>query len=550
MKAGQSGERISIHRAGSIAITLNSSVSTKASRVNRAPFLHAQARRFEAWVIKNSGWLAVAIVIAGCAVRIAYAGSCYLNPDEALHFDAARSDSWLSALRASYLLAHPPLFILALHAFLFLGHSEIILRSLSVITGTTALGLSFAWIRRSLGALPALAGLLFLSISPAAISASIEVRQYGLLLCFICGALYAAERAMTEQSLRWTIVLGFLLLGALLTHYTATVAILTIDLYFLLRCLFDRIPRRLVLVFVGTQIVLAAVLAWLYFSQIRQSRVLNPAGLFYLKQSFYQSGSESLIEFARRAFSGTFGYLCNRKWPGLSILVLIAGLAALLTGRPKAKRLQALLVVSPFVMGFFTAVFHVFPFTGSRHQTYLLPFLAMGLSAALAWMPRGLGAPSLLLGAILAPHWVSNNPPDNNPRLFRMSNMTEALTYIGQTIPPNAPLFMDSESRLVLGYYLQPIDPDASNSPRESLERLGRYRVLEPTHPVWSFGSNDVLAQANDSARTSGIPPNDTVWIISVGWSDHVSLASRLPAEDRRTARDFGTLSVIKTTRD
>jgi len=78
----------------------------------------AEADRIEAWVIKNSNWLALGIIAAAFAIRVAYAGSCYLNPDEAEHFGAARPASWLGAGTAALMLAHPPLFILVLHGFL------------------------------------------------------------------------------------------------------------------------------------------------------------------------------------------------------------------------------------------------------------------------------------------------------------------------------------------------------------------------------------------------------------------------------------------------
>jgi hypothetical protein len=90
----------------------------------------------------------------------------------------------------------------------------------------------------------------------------------------------------------------------------------------------------------------------------------------------------------------------------LLMLIFAAGLAALLTGRAKAPKLTALLVISPFVVGSIAALFRVFPFAGSRHQTYLLPFLAAGISAAFAWVPRGRAVPILLLGVVVAPFWA------------------------------------------------------------------------------------------------------------------------------------------------
>jgi uncharacterized membrane protein len=360
-----------------------------------------QLSKLEDWVVKNSGWLAIGIIAAGLAVRIAYSASCYLNPDEAQHFDAARPDTWIHVFMTSHRLAHPPLFIFVLHAMLILGRSELILRLPSIAGGTAALWLTFAWIRRSVGGIPALAGLLFMAISPAAISASTEVRQYGLLLFFICGSVYATERALSERSTNWAIIQDLFLLGALLTHYTAPVVILSVDMYVLLRYIAGGVPRKVLLTFVCGQLVLGAVLGWLFLSYIHHANVFAPASLLYLKKFYYVPSEESLLNFTRRSFVETFSYMVSQKRAILAMLVFFAGVAAFLTGRTKAPRLMALLILAPFVVGFGTAIFRVLPFAGSRHQTYLLPFLAAGFAAAVAWIPRKLVVPLFLAGVVM-----------------------------------------------------------------------------------------------------------------------------------------------------
>ncbi len=81
-----------------------------------------------------------------------------------------------------------------------------------------------------------------MAIAPVAITASTEVRQYGLLLCFVCGSLYATERMFTERSTVWAIVQGLFLLGALLTHYTAIVVLGSLGLYVVVRLLQGDMP--------------------------------------------------------------------------------------------------------------------------------------------------------------------------------------------------------------------------------------------------------------------------------------------------------------------
>jgi hypothetical protein len=168
------------------------------------------------------------------------------------------------------------------------------------------------------------------------------------------------------------------------------------------------------------------------------------------------------------------------------MLIFVAGLAGLLTGRTKAPKLQALLVISPFVVGFIAALFRVFPFAGSRHQTYLLPFLAAGISAAFAWLPRGRAVPILLLGAVVAPFWAIHSSPENDARVMPISAMTAAISYIGRTVPRGTPLFADDMTRDVLRYYLSRNDKalDIVRVEEGAEEWLGDHRfVIPPTAP-------------------------------------------------------------------
>jgi hypothetical protein len=510
---------------------------------------NAQFDRLEAWVIKNSSWLALVIIAAAFAIRLAYAGSCYLNPDEAEHFGAARWGTWLETYKASLMLAHPPLFILVLHGVLFLGRTELVLRLPSLVGGTAALWLAYAWMRRSLGDIPALAGLGFLALCPAAISASTEVRQYGLLLCFVCGALYATERTFTERSTMWAVVQGLFLLGALLTHYTTIVVLGSLGIYVLIRLFRGGVPWRVLVTIGVTQLVLATVLGWLYFGHIRRSIVFSGGSMDYLGHYYYADGRETPLGFAWRSFSGTFYYAVGTRPLALVfMLVFLAGVAALLAGKTKAPSLMALLVMIPFVVGFVAAIAHVFPFAGSRHQTYLLPFLAAGIAAAFAWLQRGQAMPLLLLGAVVAPFWASHAAPENNMRELPIGAMTATIEYVGRMVPQGSRLFVDEETRDVLRYYLARNDTrsDTLRSEAGVEEGIGRYRVVVPRMPsAMAFRPAEVVQQVTESARALGIPPGDPLWVVSAHWKEP-SLASELPAGGDLDVKEFGRITVIR----
>jgi Dolichyl-phosphate-mannose-protein mannosyltransferase len=514
---------------------------------------NAELGRLEAWAVQNSSWLALAIVAVAFAIRFVCADSCYLNPDEALHFGMARPSSWLGAYEASRNVTHPPLFILVLHGILFFGRTELMLRLPSLVCGTAALWLAFLWMRRILGEIPALAGLAFMALSPAAISASTEVRQYGLLLFFICGALYATERALTERSAIWAAIQGLFLIGALLTHYIAIVVIASLGLYVSLRSFLDGVPRKIIFTIGAFYLVLAILLTWLYFGHVRSSIPFGSgASMEYLRPYYYAPARESLLGFVWRSLYKTFFYaIRTRRLTFLFMSIFLVGLAAMLAGRTKAHILLPLLILSPFAVGFGAAIFQVFPFAGSRHQTYLLPFIAMGIAASLAWLQRRWVVPLLLLGAVIAPLWVIRTAPDNDRRVLPTGDMAATIEYLDRTVPRGARLFVDGQTFNLLTYYFAGDDKRLDTWPGPDWSAdvwLGGYRVVVVVpgkESVIAFRADEALDQVTESARILGASPSDDVWVVSAAWPV-ASLASQIPGGGGRDVKEFGRISVIK----
>ncbi len=169
---------------------------------------------------------------------------------------------------------------------------------------------------------------------------------------FVCAALYATERMFGERSARWALAQGLFLLGALLTHYIALVVIGAIGAYTVIRFLSMGAPRRVVFTFAGCQLVLCAVLTFLYFSQIRT--MIAPTGSTdYLQPYYYLKGQESAAGFVWRMVLRTFGHAIGMNRLALvPLLLFAAGLAAIAMGRSKSTKISAVLIISPFVVGF------------------------------------------------------------------------------------------------------------------------------------------------------------------------------------------------------
>jgi 4-amino-4-deoxy-L-arabinose transferase-like glycosyltransferase len=528
------------------------------------PAKSARLERLESWVANNSTWIAIVIVAVALGLRIYYALSAYLIPDEALHFLAARPHTMHEVYKASRLFSDPPLFVMLLHwTMQFVGRTELALRLPSVLASTAALWISFAWLRRILGALPALAGLIFFTVSQSALTAGTEVVPYGLLLFFVCGALYATERAFTEGSAGWAIAQGLMLIGAALTHYSAVVVIPALSLYALVRCFVDRVPRPVWIAFVADQLAIGSVLGYLYFHLVLTSPSFTPEGRAYLAPAFWRKGHETFLEYvwlcAHRTFTYFIGFGNDVNHPVATFyhpiatffcIVFLAGLLALLTGRAgtvKDSRLLAALIAFTFVVGFIESVMKMFVFAGTRDQTYLLPFFALGLAAALKWIPRGFAPLVLALGVAFAAIWATAITASNDPRIYHVRNMRAAVNYINSAVPAGAPLFVDEQTRLELSYYLGRDDASLDRYDRhlDNEQVLNGHRIISPGNS-WMFSLGQPLTQIDQSAQAAGVAPGSPIWIVSLQHPKPIPLASALPPGTSSNARAWGGVSVIE----
>src|SRR5882724_6208415 len=328
------------------------------------------------------------VLLLAFLLRLWKASGTFLNLDEAMHFLAANKSSLAEAYHASFSLAHPPLLILLLNVWRNLGRSELALRLPSVIAGTIFCWIFFKWLTRLLGPATGWVGLILVSFLPPFVELSSEIRQYPILLCFLIAAAYVLELALAESSAGRMSFSFFFLYLAMLTHYSAILFAGAVAVYSLSRLLSSRFSRTFVAIWIAGQAGALGLFAWLYRTRIASLKSSSQAQHMQalLANSYFQPGHHLLtFVFARSfgVFQYTFGQLAVGDVAGLLFLgaaaLLLCGKEVTPPSGPSPRQLGILLVL-PFVITCTSAIAGQYPFGGTRHSAFLIPFAVAGVS--------------------------------------------------------------------------------------------------------------------------------------------------------------------------
>jgi Dolichyl-phosphate-mannose-protein mannosyltransferase len=495
----------------------------------------------ESWLIQNAVGLALAIIAVGLGFRIYYNFACYLNPDEALHVGLAQAGGLKQAYLKSLTQTHPPLLTLGLFFLLKFGSSEFLVRLPSLVAATLGAWLGFKWARRVFGTGPAIGMLVLLTFSPAIAFTAIEVRQYGLLLMGVFGAVYGLERAYDELSWKW-MVFGFVFLyEAIFSHYGAIWITAALGCYGFLRLYQQGAKRRDWIIWIVGQSGAALLYIFLlvtHMLKMRSGWMKDYAVNEYLSSGYFHGSIQSLPEFLVSKLLDVFSYLSGNHLAGIIGLALfIIGVLSLLlipAKRGEKKRADlAVLLMLPVIFGFAGAMMKITPFLGSRHITYLLPFLVAGLSFALfRWIKYpaitavliSLAGPIWLMSTMASPIMAVNNLPEMLPR----EQMVRAMEFLSDEVPADESLLVDMQTGLEIKYYL------GSNGPK-------RLKVK-----TWAIDGNNLMPFVLDIGEKKGIKPGQKLWIMSTGWYRCPPLAEAVPEQLVIRSRQFGQIGFVQ----
>jgi hypothetical protein len=195
---------------------------------------------------------------------------------------------------------------------------------------------------------------------------------------------------------------------------------------------------------------------------------------------------------------------------------------------PALRRRQVgLLLLLPFVLNCSAALVRLYPYGGSRHCAFLIPFAVGG--STVAWVrllkDRLWLAISIAMLVVGSCHLFAAKQFRYGPRAAeRKANMTAALAFIQQQIPPQETIFADAQTSLMLGHYLchqQPPVMDHSVQGFVSYE-CGRHRVIASV-TKYVFTARSFFDQWQDMTSRYQLQPGSRVWVAQMGWDAYVT---------------------------
>jgi len=513
-------------------------------------------RRFENWIETHSNLSAMLILTLGLLIRLWAAWGTFLNPDEALHYLLANQSSWRLAYNASLTNAHPPLLTLVLYWWRALGTSEFVLRLPCVIAGTAFCWLVFKWLTRLLGLATGFIGLILVSFLPPVIALAAEVRQYALLLCFLAATAYLLERAFAENSAAMMLLSAISLCLGLLSHYSAILFAAAMGVYSLLRLLARRPSVSVSAAWIMGQASVLGLIAALYVSHISKLKGDYAAGTIqgWLANSFFRPGHDNAILFVIARTGGVFQYVFGQLAVGdLAFLAFIAGVVFLWKGNISSADLNAtsrqlgVLLVLPFAVGAGTSLARIYPYGGTRHSAFLIMFAVAGVSSLIAWLAKQRIATGILLAVLIVAVSSAFGQP-HRPYMLRAdqsrTQMIRATEFIESQIPNSDLIFIDYQTRLLLGYYLCPEQPVVFAAPIGSFENFqcGRHRIVAAGPDLYIFSAQRFPPRWNELQRFFPLRPGQEVWVIQAGWDVNLpkELQGSIPGFRDLSPRSFG----------
>ncbi|HET7208746.1 MAG TPA: glycosyltransferase family 39 protein [Terriglobales bacterium] len=466
-------------------------------------------------------FLPLVVIGIGFLLRLIVASTTYLDPDEAVNYFQGNQKSLWDVYHASLGSMHPPLLLFCIYSLKALGRSEFALRLPSVIAGTLSCWFGYKWLSKVADDTIALSGAVLFSLVPPLFSLESEVRQYSLLLLFIMAAFYFLESALEKLSVREMLLFSAALWLGLSVQYSALLFTVCIGIYTLLR--FDelRSGSRFIVAWVFGQLVFVGLALFFYKTHVPVfERGISGS---WLRKLFYHSG-DPVVSFLATNTYRFFHFLFGQPVIGsIMLLLFVIGLVSLVTGRHfpiRVSRPIGFTSMFAAVLCWALSLGGIYPFGGTRHTIFLLPFVVLAAVVGLVTLLGNYAkfAPTVAAGmalvCILAPVPAG---PSIRPPQQSLTFMHRAVTYVRQTVPAGEMVLVDQQSVFPFRYYFCRDDVFPFRQNPQNFE-CGGYRVYR-SDVEWLLSAEHLESEVSAARRAFGAPPAERVLLFQTGWS-------------------------------
>ena len=451
--------------------------------------LRTSLERGEQLAARLVPWLVAGLVLAGFLLRVRAAAGTYYNGDEAHIVLPTLQGNPLEVYRFGLRFPYGPFGNFLLYVMGWFGSSEMLYRMPSIVAGALLPAAAYRWLAFRFHAAAGLIVAAVLALSPNLVLLSAEVRHYTIHALFLVLAVDALERALAGNSRTEFRRSGLFLVLALLTMYMTIWFLAAFAAYTALRMWQRRPPAWMMREFAVLLALCAAILTVAYFTHLvdlRGSQGEIQARDGWLRNSYFQPTDESMWQFLGHASLSLSQYAVPVRFGGAVLLLFLAGVAVAAAGRIGTERWSAASLVLPVAATAGAALLRLYPFGGSRHDLFLVPFVLGGVALALTALAARRTLAVLALGLLaggfaLAAHparvilgWYVQQP------VHRRADLDALLAHLRRDTAHRV-IVMDQETRSLMNVYLcegripgfRYITPDLIT------HECGRWRILE-----------------------------------------------------------------------
>jgi hypothetical protein len=203
-----------------------------------------------------------------------------------------------------------------------------------------------------------------------------------------------------------------------------------------------------------------------------------------------------------------------------------------------------LLLMLPFAINAAAAIAYLYPYGGTRHSAFLVPFAVAGVSLTIVKFARRRLVPALGAAVLLVVICQAFGAP-HRPYMLRQdqrrSNMNLALDAIRHSVAPDDVLFVDFQTSFLLRFYLCPaVSPSGLPSSDFRTYTCSGYRVVSTNSETNVLTADLFLRRYDEMVSAYAFKPGQTIWIFQAGWD--IALARQLQ-ENIPEFRDLKTES-------